>query len=280
MALRRWMFVAVEVGAIAVFAETFTAPSLSAVEPVQAAPNVAGAPVKSAEPAAKPVALSAQELREAVAASLRRANTAKGSDFASAVKSLADVYDQLGRDVLLPAKERLRLGLQVRSRLARFASQIRYETAHDKYPSGAAQASSESSSSQSGAAGAPAAQGLNSLVELIQTTIARPDDWVVRQQNGFQQGGAGQMAGFGVGGGAAGGAQGGAFGNGDALDKATAANGADLVDLIQKTIDPPSWDANGGPGTIMYFNNLRVLVVRQTSEAQDDVGGLLGGLRK
>ena len=138
---------------------------------------------------------------------------------------------------------------------------------------------------QSGAAAGPAVEGLDSLVELIQTTIGRPDDWVaVAAQQGLGQPG-GNAAAFagGAGGGFGGGAAargGGAFGNNDALEKGAEANGADLVDLIQKTVDPPSWDVNGGPGSIMYFNNLRVLVVRQTGEGHDDVGGLLGGLRK
>ena len=73
---------------------------------------------------------------------------------------------------------------------------------------------------------------------------------------------------------------GGAFGGNNELEKAADANGADLVDLIQKTVDPASWDVNGGVGSIVYFNNLRVLVVRQTGDGQEDVGGVLGGLQE
>ena len=177
--------------------------------------------------------------------------------------------------MLLSAKERLRLGLQVRARLQRLASQFRYETAH-----GLAN-NSKSGDTQTGAAAGPAVEGLDSLIEVIQTTVGRPDDWVAAQAGGQQAGIMPALAGgVGVGAGGGGAARGGgAFGNNADFDKAAAANGADLVDLIQKTVDPPSWDVNGGVGTIMYFNNLRVLVVRQTAEAQDDVGGVLGGLR-
>jgi hypothetical protein len=55
--------------------------------------------------------------------------------------------------------------------------------------------------------------------------------------------------------------------------------GEDLAELIQATIAPASWDVNGGPGTIRYFRPLRVLVVRQTTEVHEAIGGLLPGLR-
>jgi len=238
-----------------------------------------------------PSALLPTQLRDALSDTMRRANAAKGNDRAAAVKSLLDVYRDLGRDVLLPAKERLRLGVQVRVRLQRFASQIHYEAAHHNSSrasdagSGVSQANlgqtgnSIAANTAAGAAAGPAVEGLDSLVELIQTTIGRPDDWVAAQLGGNGPALAGGV-GFGGAGAARGGAfGGGAFGGNDALEKAADANGADLVDLIQKTVDPPSWDVNGGPGSIMYFNNLRVLVVRQTGDGQEDVGGMLGGLR-
>ena len=41
--------------------------------------------------------------------------------------------------------------------------------------------------------------------------------------------------------------------------------GQDLVELIEKTIAPDTWDVNGGRDTIMYYAPMRVLVVRQTA---------------
>jgi len=55
--------------------------------------------------------------------------------------------------------------------------------------------------------------------------------------------------------------------------------GPGLVDLIERTIAPDFWDVNGGPGTIVYYAPLRVLVVRATSEVHGNVRGVLGGLR-
>lgn len=55
--------------------------------------------------------------------------------------------------------------------------------------------------------------------------------------------------------------------------------GPDLVALIERTIAPSFWDVHGGPGTIIYYAPLRVLVVRATGDIHGDVGGVLGGLR-
>ena len=55
--------------------------------------------------------------------------------------------------------------------------------------------------------------------------------------------------------------------------------GPDLVALIERTIAPDFWDVHGGPGTIVYYAPLRVLVVRATGDVHADVGGVLGGLR-
>jgi hypothetical protein len=52
-----------------------------------------------------------------------------------------------------------------------------------------------------------------------------------------------------------------------------------LVDLIKKTIAPSTWDDAGGPGTIYYYRPLRVLVIRQTGNVHEQIGGVMGNLR-
>ena len=52
-----------------------------------------------------------------------------------------------------------------------------------------------------------------------------------------------------------------------------------LIDLIQNTIEPESWQANGGQGTISYFARLNALVIRQTGEVHHQLGGVLEQLR-
>ncbi len=56
-------------------------------------------------------------------------------------------------------------------------------------------------------------------------------------------------------------------------------NGQALVDLIKRTIAPTTWDDVGGPGSIYYYRPLRVLVIRQTGEVHEKIGGAMGNLR-
>jgi general secretion pathway protein D len=53
-----------------------------------------------------------------------------------------------------------------------------------------------------------------------------------------------------------------------------------LIDLIQSTIAPDTWAANGGNGTLYFYQPLNVLVVRQTAEVHEQIGGTLGQLRR
>ncbi len=57
------------------------------------------------------------------------------------------------------------------------------------------------------------------------------------------------------------------------------ARAAQLIELIQNTIAPDSWDVNGGNGTIRYFSLLKVLVVRQTGETHHQVAAGLSQLK-
>jgi hypothetical protein len=60
----------------------------------------------------------------------------------------------------------------------------------------------------------------------------------------------------------------------------TDVNAQQLIELIQKTISPDFWDVAGGPGTIFYFPQLQVLVIRATSEIHGQVGNAIGALRE
>jgi hypothetical protein len=48
-----------------------------------------------------------------------------------------------------------------------------------------------------------------------------------------------------------------------------------LIDLITRTIEPQSWDENGGRGTISYFAPVHALVVRNTLHVHEQIGGVL-----
>lgn len=56
--------------------------------------------------------------------------------------------------------------------------------------------------------------------------------------------------------------------------------GQALVDLIQATIVPQSWEVNGGQGTIVYWPAWQVLVVRQTDDVHEQIGGVVHAMRK
>ena len=75
------------------------------------------------------------------------------------------------------------------------------------------------------------------------------------QQGGFGQGFGGQGRGW----------QG--FGGQD--------NGEQLIELIQQTIAPATWDINGGAGAIYYWRPGHALVIRNRAEVHERVGGLL-----
>jgi general secretion pathway protein D len=53
-----------------------------------------------------------------------------------------------------------------------------------------------------------------------------------------------------------------------------------LIDLIQTTIAPETWAVNGGEGTLFFYAPLNVLVVRQTAEVHEQIGGTVGQLRR
>lgn len=58
------------------------------------------------------------------------------------------------------------------------------------------------------------------------------------------------------------------------------ARAVELIELIQNTIAPDTWDVNGGNGSIRYFSLLKVLVVRQTGEVHHQIGNGLSKLKQ
>ena len=56
--------------------------------------------------------------------------------------------------------------------------------------------------------------------------------------------------------------------------------GQNLVDLIQTTIAPETWDVNGGPGSIYYWRNQHVLVIRATDDVHGFVGDVIDQLQR
>ncbi len=60
----------------------------------------------------------------------------------------------------------------------------------------------------------------------------------------------------------------------------TEADFGELMDLIQETIDPDSWEENGGVGRMQPFPTTLSLIITQTQENQDRIANLLSRLRE
>lgn len=67
--------------------------------------------------------------------------------------------------------------------------------------------------------------------------------------------------------------------NGNAAGNGMFDNGWDLVDLIQRIVQPDFWETKGGPGVMHYFAARKVLVVRATSDVHEQIKDLLIALR-
>lgn len=56
--------------------------------------------------------------------------------------------------------------------------------------------------------------------------------------------------------------------------------GPELVELIQRTIQPAAWDVNGGPGHIHYWPQQRAMIIAAPQDVHDQVGGVLQQLHR
>jgi len=95
----------------------------------------------------------------------------------------------------------------------------------------------------------------------VKSVAATKDDKPLAQVGAAQGGGAGL--------GAPGGGQ-----------NANSDNGQQLVDLIQNTIMPKSWDVNGGNGSIYYWQQQHAIVVRASGEVHDEISDTLEQLNR
>jgi hypothetical protein len=62
-------------------------------------------------------------------------------------------------------------------------------------------------------------------------------------------------------------------------DAGTIDYGPELVDLIQQTISPATWDINGGNGAVAYFAPRHAIVVSAPQRVHDKIDDVLGQLR-
>lgn len=183
-------------------------------------------------------------LLEAVQETLRRWARPSDQDAPTAAAELLKLYAEIDRDDELSINQRDNLRTKVRSRLMELAQQIAKRAAIERRL----------------ARGGPA-------------DVDLPENAVLAQMRGAGGFGGGFGPG-GFGGGFGPGGVAGGFGLGGNM-LADDDHGQALVDLIQKTISPASWDINGGRGSIYYWRPGRAIVVRATDEVHGQLGDVL-----
>jgi hypothetical protein len=195
------------------------------------------------------------ELRAAVTDALRAEAVAKDTkERDRAGRQLISIFADLEQDQKLPREERVQLHGQVRFRLLALEKMLRAEKA--KEPRHSSLAADSAKSAKDTLAGREP--------ETILAQFAAP----AARQRGRVVPGPGAVGGAGAAGPAV-------VGQSQSPDY-----GLDLVDLIHAVVQPSTWDVNGGPGSVVYYRNFRVLVVTAPSEVHSDIGDRLGQLRK
>lgn len=181
------------------------------------------------------------QLHEHVSAALRaEAISRREGDNTPEVLHLVDTYRWLASDPRRGESPTIeRLGLKVKARLGQVRRHVR------RHSDGRGEKIAEKN--------APIAV----------PRVAAPPDVVLAQQ---------------LGGAAGGGAAGGIAGNPPQPNR-PADYGADLVDLIERTIMPDIWDTSGGPASIRYYQPWHALVVSAPASVHYEVGGALENLR-
>ncbi|MFP6693257.1 MAG: hypothetical protein VB875_09585 [Pirellulales bacterium] len=155
---------------------------------------------------------------------------------------LISLYQELVDDKSLHHSERSRLRNRLRSRLLRLTEEFYHDLRRRENRVEVVRRRAE-------------AEKNPEKLKLIEE-----DEAVLAQWGGML----GQVLGGGAGGGGGG--------------RAEQDHGEDLVELIERVIAPDFWDVNGGPGRIVYYKNLKVLIISATSEVHEQIGGGRGGL--
>lgn len=183
-----------------------------------------------------------RELRQAARESLRQWARPEDHELEAAAKDLLAIFRELEADTELAISLREPLIRQVRGRLDELARRLRVQAAVRRRL---------------------AREQQEEAVDAV------GDRQPMAQFGGFG-GGMGVQQGMGMG------MQQGMGMGGQGQDD----HGEQLVDLIQTTIRPNTWDRVGGPGSIYYWRSQRAIVVRQMGDVHDEIGDVLQQLNR
>lgn len=185
-------------------------------------------------------------IRDVMAGEAQAKTPAAKSD---AIRELCELYGEVLQNKELPMDEQLRLKALVWTRLTRVKADIKNRLVREK-----------KAAAKVAAAGQQQAAPNASSSEQALALAAQLD--AASQSAG---GPAGLFA-----------QAGGGFGGGPVADD----NGDELVDLITRVISPDSWDVNGGPCSIVYYAQLRCLVVAAPDDTHHDMSNVLEQMRR
>ena len=199
---------------------------------------------KEAQPRVRPY----HEISEEITDLIRREATAKtDATRIAAIQEMTAVYQELRRDPRLADAPTLKkYKIRLWSRLSKIKKDLEREIAREKKRAALRREPRVVDAQQQ--AYEHAGQSLATQMALASYSIGGPAEILARTGSGF--------------------------GGGTVRDY-----GERLVELIERTIAPEFWDTNGGPGAIFYYEPLRVLVVRATTEVHHKLGGGIRGLR-
>lgn len=204
--------------------------------------QAASLPATSAQPVTQPAepSLSGLPLLEAVRGSLRKWARPTDAQAGEAARELLMRYNQLEADKAMPRHRRTEYLGVYRSRLRRLSDQMEKKLVKEG--------------------------------RMQPATIRAPGGSNAAMGQMFGGGGVNMQQGggaFNFGGGANAGGR-----------RIPGDYGPDLVELIQKTICPRTWDVNGGPGVIRYWPAQHSIIVTAPQAAHDEINGVLRQLEK
>lgn len=195
------------------------------------------------------------ELRTAVHEAMRRQATTSGTEKAAATRELISLYKEVSDSTVLTDADKRRQAAYLRSRLRRTSTALARQLAVDDQP--AAERPQAAAAPGQPAAQALLAQKPGNAARPAAGAQAPPANFLAPQATVGQPGG-----------------------GGSSWDAMTAQNAQELIELIQNTIAPHTWDVNGGHGVIRYFAPGQVLVIRQSGGVHGQVGDAIQNLRK
>lgn len=193
-----------------------------------------------------------KELQTAVRSALKRwKNIPSAAQAENAAHELLGLYHELEADTELSEKAREKLTHSVSCRLAAISRIIKDGLDEEN---------------KTGETGGK--DGKDGRKKPVPQNVKLPDDKTpeAAQFGGAMNGGLAGAAGAGAG--------------NDAHAQRTQESGEQLVELIQNTIHPDSWEVNGGSGRIMYWNQSGNLIIRQTDANHEEIQNLLDQLRR